>query len=104
MADVKEIKKVKVLNNKESKIKEPPMYGVFFHNDDVTTMDFVVYVLIKIFNKSDEEANILMRKVHFEGVARIGVFPRDIAETKVMLVKKMAKDNKYPLVCTFKKV
>ena len=65
------------------KIKEPPMYNVIMHNDDVTTMDFVVYVLVKIFRKSEQDAETTMLKIHNEGSAIVGTYSQDIAQSKL---------------------
>ena len=82
------------------KLKEPPMYNVIMHNDDVTTMDFVVYVLVKIFRKSEEDAETLMLKVHNEGSAIVGTYSQDIAQSKANYTMNLAKANNYPLKLT----
>jgi len=78
----------------------PKMYKVILHNDDYSTFDFVIQVLMEIFNKSNEEAVEITFRVDKDGYAVVGVYPKDIAETKVSLVKIMAKDNGYPLLAT----
>ena len=88
------------LTLKQTKFKEPLMYRVIMHNDDYTTMDFVVFVLIEVFRKSYEEAVSLMEEVHNEGQAKIGVYTRDIAETRVKKVEKLANEYHFPLLCT----
>ena len=88
------------LSDIEEEIDEPFMYKVLIHNDDYTTMEFVVEILMSVFNKSMEEATIIMMKVHKEGVGLCGVYTYEVAETKVYLVNDYSKKNKYPLKCT----
>lgn len=83
------------------KPKRPPRYKVLLHNDDFTTMEFVVMILKKHFNKTMEEANAIMLKVHHEGVGVCGTYTREVAETKVEKVKNESKQNGYPLLCTY---
>lgn len=78
-------------------IKEPGMFNVIFLNDDKTTMDFVVHVLVSIFNKSTEEAIALMLNVHDKGSAVVGTYIEDIALTKSEETNKMARTYGYPL-------
>jgi ATP-dependent Clp protease adaptor protein ClpS len=82
------------------KIKEPPMYNVIMHNDDVTTMDFVVYVLVKIFRKSEQDAETIMLKIHNEGSAIVGTYSQDIAQSKANYTMNLAKANNFPLKLT----
>jgi ATP-dependent Clp protease adaptor protein ClpS len=84
-------------------LDEPEQYKVVLHNDDYTTMDFVVEVLVKIFHKSIEESEQLMLKIHKSGKAVCGVYTYDIAQTKVYQVRQLAKQNGYPLLATFEK-
>jgi len=84
----------------EISTKEPSLYSVFLLNDDFTTQDFVIEVLKQFFFKSDEEAFKLMLDVHNKGRAQVGVFTKEIAETKVFLVHQAAKENSYPLKCS----
>lgn len=81
-------------------IKRPPMYKVMLINDDYTTMDFVIHILQKFFQKSFEEANQIMLHVHHKGAGICGLYPREIAETKVALVTDYARKNEHPLQCT----
>lgn len=83
------------------KPKRPPRYQVLLHNDDFTTMEFVVMILKKHFNKTLEEANAVMLKVHHDGVGQCGVYTKEVAETKVEKVKNEAKQNGFPLLCTY---
>ena len=73
------------------------MYKVLLHNDDYTTKAFVVEILVAIFNKSVDEATQLMWQVHRNGVGVCGIYPYDIAETKINLVIKVSRENGFPL-------
>ncbi|MCX7626820.1 MAG: ATP-dependent Clp protease adapter ClpS [Methylophilaceae bacterium] len=84
---------------KTSHVKPPPLYKVLLLNDDYTPMDFVVQVLERFFSKSREQATQIMLKVHYEGVGVCGVYPRDIAETKVQQVIHHARKHQHPLQC-----
>ena len=81
----------------------PPMYKVLLHNDDYTTMDFVVDILIQVFGKSLEKATQIMLNVHNEGKAVCGIYPREIAETKVQTVHNLAGRKGFPLKSTMEK-
>ena len=72
-----------VKEKSKSKIKEPRQYNVVMHNDDFTTMDFVVEVLVDIFHKDEVTAQAIMLNVHKKGKAVVGKYPYDIAKTKV---------------------
>ena len=84
----------------KTKTKRPPMYKVILLNDDYTPMDFVVSVLEQIFRKPHAEALELMLQVHQKGSAMVGIYTRDVAETKVDAVIEYARMNDYPLQCT----
>jgi len=81
-------------------ISEPSMYSVFLLNDDFTTQEFVVQVLVQFFYKSEAEAHKVMLKVHNEGKGLCGTYTKDVAETKVYLVNQAAKENNFPLKCS----
>jgi len=83
--------------------KEPPRYKVLLHNDDYTTMEFVVSVLENIFQKSRQDATKIMLNVHNDGVGIAGVYTREICETKIAIVHQLAKKNEYPLRCSMEK-
>lgn len=83
--------------------KKPSMYKVLMLNDDYTPMEFVVYVLEHVFNKSNADAMGIMLHVHQKGVGMCGVFTFDVAETKATLVMDLAKKNEHPLQCTIEK-
>ena len=78
------------------KIKHPKRYKVLILNDDYTSMDFVVDVLVGIFRKTSVEASKIMMEVHQKGAGIAGIYPYDIGMTKVQEVKRMAKEEKYP--------
>jgi ATP-dependent Clp protease adaptor protein ClpS len=88
-----------VLEAKRSKTKPPPMFKVLLLNDDYTPMDFVVVVLQRFFGLNGERATLVMLKVHRDGMGVCGVFPRDVAATKVEQVKSYAKQHQHPLQC-----
>jgi ATP-dependent Clp protease adaptor protein ClpS len=88
------------ITKSKEKLEKPPLYKVLLHNDDYTTMEFVVFVLISVFNKSEEDAFVIMLKVHNEGIGIAGVYPYEIAETKAEKVMALARQNEYPLLCT----
>jgi len=92
-----------VVSEKKQQTRHPSMYKVLLHNDDYTTMDFVVMVLEKIFHKNMEEATRIMLNVHEQGRGVAGVYPRDVAETKVVMVSDLARKNEYPLRCSLEK-
>jgi ATP-dependent Clp protease adaptor protein ClpS len=88
-----------VLEAKKAKVKSPPMFKVLLLNDDYTPMDFVVMVLQKFFSLSREKATQIMLKVHREGAGVCGVYPRDVAATKVEQVTAFARQQQHPLRC-----
>lgn len=83
------------------KIKKPRMYKVIFHNDNFTTFDMVVLLLVSIFSKTNEEAERLTIKVHREGRATVGVYTLDVAATKTEKAIKMAREQNFPLRITY---
>jgi ATP-dependent Clp protease adaptor protein ClpS len=82
------------------KLDEPAKYNVLLHNDDYTTMDFVVEILMNIFHKSLMEAEQIMLNIHRLGKAICGTYTYDIAQTKVYQVKQLARKNGFPLLAT----
>jgi ATP-dependent Clp protease adaptor protein ClpS len=91
-----------VATEKETRHKadKPRMYKVLLHNDNYTTMEFVVLVLMGVFHKRETEAVQVMLDVHRKGVGVAGVYSRDVAETKVQRVLDMARQAQYPLMCS----
>jgi ATP-dependent Clp protease adaptor protein ClpS len=87
----------------EEKTTEPPMYKVLLHNDDYTTKAFVVEVLLAVFNKSIDEATSLMWQIHRNGSGICGIYPYEMAETKVSLVTTAARENGFPLKTTMER-
>ena len=92
-----------VLVKKRSKLKKPPLYKVLLLNDDFTPMEFVVHVLEKFFAIGNEKAVQIMLAVHKKGMAVVGVYSHDIAETKVTQVMDYSRKNQHPLQCTMEK-
>ena len=82
------------------KVEKARRFKVLLHNDDYTTMEFVVRVLTQFFRKSETEATQIMLSVHHKGAGVAGVYPRDVAETKVAEVMDYAKENGMPLLLT----
>ncbi len=85
------------------KVKRPSLYKVVMLNDDYSTMEFVITVLQKFFAKTYEEANGLMLMIHHKGKAICGLYPHDIAMTKIMQVSDFARTNQMPLKCVLEK-
>ncbi|MCB9793866.1 MAG: ATP-dependent Clp protease adapter ClpS [Alphaproteobacteria bacterium] len=84
-----------------TQLKKPRMYKVLLHNDHYTTMEFVVYVLQRVFRHSDAEATRIMLHIHSTGIGVAGVFTREIAETKSRKVIELARRADFPLQCTY---
>ncbi len=85
-------------------IKEPRLYKVLLHNDDYTTMEFVISILETVFHKSTPDATRIMLNVHNEGVGVAGIYTREISETKIAVVHELAKKNEFPLRCSMEMV
>jgi len=83
----------------KTKVQRPAMYQVVLLNDDYTTMEFVVEILQKFFQKTIEEATRIMLHVHYKGTGVCGIYPREIAETKVSQVIDYSRKHEYPLQC-----
>lgn len=84
----------------KKKIAIPKKYKVLLHNDDYTTMEFVIFILQSVFHKSLDEAEAIMMEVHKKGIGVCGVYTFEIAETKAMKVRGLAKTHGHPLECT----
>jgi ATP-dependent Clp protease adaptor protein ClpS len=82
------------------KLEEPKRFKVLLHNDDFTTMDFVIFILISVFHHSDEDAFKLMMQVHLQGIALAGVYTYEVAETKVNKVTRLARERGFPFLST----
>lgn len=85
------------------KVEEPPLFKVLLHNDDFTTMEFVVWVLQSVFNMPEQQAIQVMLNVHVKGVGIAGVYTYEIAEMKVARTTELAQEQEYPLLCTMEK-
>ncbi len=81
----------------KTRLKEPKLYRVILHNDNYTTMDFVVKVIVTVFRKPAAEATKIMLDVHKKGLGVVGVYTFDIATTKASQVHEMARQNEFPL-------
>lgn len=84
-------------------VTEPPLYKVLLHNDNYTTMEFVVQILMGVFKKTVEDATRIMLNVHKLGIGICGVYTYELAETKVDTVHMLAQENGFPLKCSMEK-
>ena len=82
------------------KVEEPPLFKVLLHNDDFTTMEFVVWVLESVFNMPEEQAIQVMLNVHLRGIGVAGIYTFEIAETKVDKASALAREQEFPLLVT----
>ena len=89
-----------VLTESETKLEKPKLFKVILHNDDFTTMEFVVFVLQFVFNRAEPEAFTIMLKVHQEGIGIAGTYPYEIANMKSAKAMNLARSREYPLLCT----
>ncbi len=89
-----------VITESETKLEKPKLFKVILHNDDFTTMEFVVFVLQYVFNREDIDAFTIMLKVHNEGIGIAGIYPYEIATMKSEKAMNLAKAREYPLLCT----
>ena len=92
-----------VVTRKKRKTKRPDLYRVLLLNDDYTPMEFVVHVLMRFFQKSQESAMQIMMHVHNHGVGECGVYTYEVAETKVTQVMDFSRKNQHPLQCVMEK-
>lgn len=88
----------------DEELKEPTLYKVLLHNDDYTSMDFVIEVLVDVFHKALEDASTIMLSVHQNGIGICGVYPREVAEYNVYKTTNMARQASFPLLCTMEKI
>ena len=100
MSDINPDLEKEVLIDEEDELQEPPMYRVLLHNDDYTTKEFVVGILMSVFHKSIDAAMELMFYVHENGVGECGVYPKEVAETKVKIAVSAARESGFPLRLT----
>ena len=83
----------------DQEVEEPHQYKVMLLNDDYTTMEFVIEVLVHVFQKTPQDATRIMLNVHHKGVGICGIYPYEIAETKINTVETLARENGFPLKC-----
>jgi ATP-dependent Clp protease adaptor protein ClpS len=88
----------------EDELQEPRLYRVLLHNDDYTTMEFVISILVEVFHKTAEQAAAIMLAVHENGIGVCGVYPHEVAETKVAMVHNRARRAGFPLKSTMEEV
>ena len=88
----------------EEKVEEPPLFKVLLHNDDFTTMEFVIWILESIFNMAEEQAIQVMLNVHLRGIGVAGIYTYEIAETKVERTTTLAREQEFPLLVTMEQV
>jgi ATP-dependent Clp protease adaptor protein ClpS len=86
------------------KVDKPPLFKVLLHNDDYTTMDFVVWVLQSIFGMPEEQAIQVMLNVHVKGIGVAGIYTFEIAEMKVEKTTTVAREHEFPLLCTMEQI
>ena len=92
------------LAESQEKVEQPPLYKVLLHNDDYTTMDFVVWVLESVFNMGEEHAIQVMLNVHLRGSGVAGIYTYEVAETKVEKTTSLAREHEFPLLVTMEAV
>ncbi len=93
-----------VIDREDVEHKEPRMYKVLLHNDNYTTMEFVISVLENVFKKTTEEATKIMLNVHEKGIGIAGIYTYEIGETKVAIVHSLARKNEFPLRCSMEAI
>jgi ATP-dependent Clp protease adaptor protein ClpS len=89
-----------VLTESETRLEKPKLFKVILHNDDFTTMEFVVFVLEYVFNRDTAEAFTIMLKVHNEGIGVAGIYPYEVANMKAKKAMNLARAREYPFLCT----
>lgn len=87
----------------KEKVKEPGMFSVILHNDNYTTFEYVIFILRSVFNKNQIDAEKITNDIHTKDKGIVGIYPLDIAKTKVEQVNKLAERDKFPLKCTMEK-
>ena len=104
MTDTHNNEEGSVVTEQTLEVKEPKLYKALLHNDDYTSMEFVISILETIFHKSPSDAAQIMLNVHNEGVGIAGVYTKEICETKISVVHQLAKKNEFPLRCSMETV
>jgi len=87
----------------EEKVEEPSLFKVLLHNDDYTTMEFVIMILVSIFNMPEDQAVQVMLNVHLGGVGVAGIYTYEVAEMKVAKTTALAREHEFPLLCTMER-
>ena len=95
---------VELATRTKRKLKKPKLYKVLLHNDDYTTMEFVVYVLQGVFHHTEAEATQIMLHIHKRGLGVAGVYTREVAESRITQVESLARSNEFPLRCSMEEV
>jgi ATP-dependent Clp protease adaptor protein ClpS len=102
MLPIAELDEAPVAESNE-KTEEPPLFKVLLHNDDYTTMEFVIFVLESVFNMPEEQAIQVMLNVHITGIGVAGIYTFEVAEMKVEKTIAMAREQEYPLLATMER-
>ena len=89
-----------VATESETRLEKPKLYKVVLHNDDYTTMEFVVFILRTVFHRSESEAYVVMMKVHEAGIGIAGIFTFEVANMKAEKAMNISRAQEYPLLCT----
>ena len=89
-----------VLTESETRLEKPKLFKVVLHNDDFTTMDFVIFILRTVFHRSEIDSVTIMMKVHQEGIGIAGIYPYEIAQMKSEKANDLSRTHEYPLLCT----
>ena len=89
-----------VITESKQDVKKPPLYKVLLHNDDYSTMEFVIFILRSVFLHTPEDSERIMWNVHHQGIGIAGVYTYEIAESKVAKVEALARELEFPLLCT----
>ncbi len=100
MADLDSKRDEAIVTESKPRLKKPPLYKVLLHNDDYTSMEFVVLILRTIFQRSETDAVRIMLHVHNQGVGVAGVYSYEVAEAKVAKVTALAREHEFPLLCS----
>jgi len=103
MAEHKPVQERDLATIEKPKLERPHLYEVLLHNDDYTTQEFVVYVLMKFFQHDAAMAHTIMLHVHTKGVGVAGVYPYDVAETKASNVTRFSREHEMPLQCSIRR-
>jgi len=100
MADLERERDEAVVTESKPRLQKPPLYKVLLHNDDYTSMEFVVLILRTIFQRSEADSVRIMLLVHNQGVGVAGVYTYEIAEAKIARVTSLAREHEFPLLCS----